>query len=126
MPTKFILFSSAVLLGITGVPLTFAPAEAASLIGWPISASILIQIVGAVYFSYAMINWMSKGNLIGGIYNRPLAVGNLTHFVIGALALIKMPDKTLVVYCITTVYTIYAIAFTLILFTHPVKESKTE
>jgi hypothetical protein len=126
MQTKLILSSSAILFGISGILLTFAPAEAALLFGWPISASILVQIVGALYFGFAMINWMSKGNLIGGIYNRPLAVGNLSHFVVASLALIKMADKTPAVYGATVVYSVYAIAFGLILFTHPVKESKTE
>jgi hypothetical protein len=126
MPTKLILFTTAIVLGVSGVLLTFAPEEAAALFDWPKSVSILIQIVGALYFGFAMINWMSKGSLIGGIYNRPLAVGNLTHFVVAALALMKMPEKTLLVYLVTVVYSIYAIAFGLILFTHPIKESKTE
>ena len=126
MPTKLILTSSAILLGLTGIIFTFAPHEVLLFMNWPTQASILIQIIGALYFGFAMINWMSKANLIGGIYNRPLAVGNMTHFVVAALALNKMPDKTLSFYCITTIYSIYAIVFGLILFTHPIKESKTE
>lgn len=126
MPTKLILSSSAFLLGLTGILLIFAPEEAASLMTWPKEASILIQIVGALYFGFAMINWMSKANLIGGIYNRPLAVGNLTHFFVAALALMKMPHKTVAGYCVISVYSAYAFAFGKILFTHPLKESKTE
>ena len=37
-----------------------------------------------------MLNWMAKGTLIGGIYNKPIAIGNFTHFTIGGLALIKI------------------------------------
>ena len=126
MPTKLILSSSAILLAFAGTILIFAPIEIASWMGWPNETASLIQIVGSLYFGFAMINWMSKANLIGGIYNRPIAVGNLTHFFIAALSLIKIPDKTLVIYCITAVYSIYAFSFGLILFTHPIKESKTE
>ena len=126
MPTKLILTSSAILFGLAGILFTFAPHEVLFFMNWPSGAAILIQMIGALYFGFAMINWMSKANLIGGIYNRPLAVGNMTHFVIAALALTKIPDKTLSFYCITTVYSIYAIVFGLILFTHPIKESKTE
>jgi hypothetical protein len=124
MPTKLILTASAISLGIIGVLLTFMPAEIASTLGWQ-SNAIIFQIIGALYFSYAMINWMSKANLIGGIYNRPLAVANLTHFCVGALALLKMPDKVMVHYLITVIYAVFAVAFGLILFTHPIKE-KTE
>jgi hypothetical protein len=37
-----------------------------------------------------MLNWMAKGTIIGGIYNRPIAIANLTHFLIGGLALAKL------------------------------------
>jgi hypothetical protein len=125
MSTRLILASNAVFFGVVGALLTFMPSEIISFLEWQMKP-IIFQLLGSLYFGFAMINWMSKANLIGGIYNRPLAVGNLSHFVIGALALIKMPDKTTVGYCLTTVYSIYAVAFGLILFTHPIKESKTE
>lgn len=32
---------------------------------------------------------MAKGALIGGIYNRPIAAANLTHFIIAGIALTK-------------------------------------
>jgi hypothetical protein len=73
-----------------------------------------------------MLNWMSKSNLIGGIYNRPVAVGNATHFFIAALALSKFSPKSLILIVVAIVYSLFAIAFGLILFTHPVKDSKSE
>jgi hypothetical protein len=102
------------------------PQEATAWMALSSRNSILFQIIGGLYFSYAMINWMSRGNLIGGIYNRPLAVANLTHFCIVALALLKINDKTMTLSIITAVYLAFAVAFGIILFTHPVKESKTE
>ncbi len=126
MPTKIILSSCALILALTGIGLTFMPQEAALLMGWSPLNSILIQIIGALYFSYAMINWMSRGNLIGGIYNRPLAVANLTHFCIVSLALLKMPGKSFTFNIVTIVYSAFAVAFVIILFTHPIKELKTE
>ena len=45
-----------------------------------------MQIIGSLYFALAILNWMSKGSFIGGIYNRPIAIANLTHFVIAGLA----------------------------------------
>jgi hypothetical protein len=48
-----------------------------------------LQFLGAAYFAFAMLNWMAKGAIIGGIYNRPIAIANLSHFVIGGIALTK-------------------------------------
>tara|TARA_R110000850_G_scaffold18873_9_gene57913 strand:+ start:969 stop:1307 length:339 start_codon:yes stop_codon:yes gene_type:complete len=43
----------------------------------------LLQILGALYFGFGMLNWMNKGRPIGGIYNRPVAIANLSHCRIG-------------------------------------------
>ncbi len=79
-------------LGIAGLALTFLPQEIAGFldIGSNKMAILSLQILGALYFGFAMINWMTKGNLLGGIYGRPLIIGNLTHFFISSFALIKL------------------------------------
>ena len=125
--TKLIMTSSAILMGLVGILLSFLPQELGAYINAGESNPMVLQILGALYFGFAMTNWMSKANLIGGIYNRPLAVGNFTHFLIAALALIKISMKgSLPTYIITVtiVYSIFAIAFGYILFTHPIKESE--
>ncbi len=120
---------SAILMGLGGIGLSFLPNELATYMDWKESNSIILQILGALYFGFAMANWMSKGNLIGGIYNRPLAVGNFSHFFIATLVLIKITMRGSQPYgmiAVTIVYSIFAIAFAYILFTHPVKESVAE
>ncbi len=64
---------------------------------------------------YGRLNWMSKGSVIGGIYNKPTSTANFTHFLIGALALIKglmnnphLPSYILV---LAGVYLIFAVLF---------------
>jgi hypothetical protein len=126
MNTKLIMSASALLMGSTGILLTFLPQETAGAIGWANGSTIVLQLVGALYFGFAMLNWMSKANLIGGIYNRPVAVGNLTHFFIAALALVKLTGKNPVLIGVAIVYFLFAIAFGYILFTHPIRDSKTE
>lgn len=116
-------------MGLGGIGLSFLPNELATYMDWKESNSIILQILGALYFGFAMANWMSKGNLIGGIYNRPLAVGNFSHFFIATLVLIKITMRGSQPYgmiAVTIVYSIFAIAFAYILFTHPVKESVAE
>ena len=50
---------------------------------------VFVQTVGAAYLAFAMLNWMSRGSTIGGIYGRPLVVANVVHFTMVAILLIK-------------------------------------
>lgn len=131
MNTRIVMILSAFILGAVGVLLTFAAEEVAKvLIAEPNKqVQLLIQVVGALYFAFAMLNWMVKDNLIGGIYNRPIAVANCTHFTIAGLALVKgaaaipgMPNQWLYA---AALYAVFAIVFALILFRHPTEEKKS-
>jgi len=72
-----------------------------------------------------MLNWMTKESLIGGIYNRPIAVANLTHFFIVGLAMIKLfissSSLPLVMWFAGIIYIALALLYVVILFSHPVK-----
>src|SRR5689334_17713544 len=126
MNTKLLMTISALTMGVAGISLSFLPHE---LLNYLSSTKgtfldpLILQILGALYFAFAMVNWTAKANLIGGIYARPIAVGNLTHFAIGALALIKgyFLNHELVVLTLTVVYTAFAILFAIVFFRHPVK-----
>lgn len=128
MNTKLVMTLSAAILGLAGIALTFLPAEI--LTGLAISPSkpqeYLLQIIGALYFAFAMLNWMTKSSLIGGIYNRPVAVANFTHFVIVALAMVKgvisNPGLPVGILATTLIYSIFAVLFGIILFRHPIPE----
>ncbi len=128
MNTKLVMTLSSAVLGVAGIALTFLPAEILTGLAFNQSKSMefLLQIIGALYFAFAMLNWMTKASLIGGIYNRPIAVANLTHFVIVALALVKgvfsNPDLPTVILTAAIVYSIFAVLFGIILFRHPVPE----
>ncbi len=123
MNTKVVMTASAVVLGLLGVAATFLPQEIAASLGLPAEGvqPLLIQILGALYFAFSMLNWTAKDSLIGGIYNRPIAIGNLVHFVVGALALGKGALASPVILPFAIGYAIFAIAFAWIFFTSPVK-----
>ncbi len=101
-------------MGAMGIAATFAPHEllrAGGTAPTPMLA-ILVQLLGALYFGFAMVNWLARGSTIGGIYNRPLLVGNLAHFVIGAFALGRAAlDGGTALIVPAIVYAIFAIAF---------------
>lgn len=127
MNTKLLMTISAVILGATGITLTFIPQEVSLYLNLRASTPILLQILGALYFGFAMLNWTAKANLIGGIYSRPVAIGNFTHFLIGGLALIKFvlhnTDWTYI-WAWAILYLILALLFGFVLFTNPGSANK--
>ena len=128
MNTKILMTTCAITLVGVGIILNFLPEEVLNVYGLTTTKSlqVLIQIVGALYFAFGMLNWMTKDSLIGGIYNRPVVVANLSHFVIGSLGLIKglmsNPNQPYVVWIAATIYLIFALSFGIILFQHPSNE----
>jgi hypothetical protein len=123
--SMIVLGSSALILAVSGLALTFFPDELAQTLGLPDHPSVmlLIQVIGAMYFGFAMLNWMSRRSLIGGIYNRPIAIANMTHFMMVGIALTKLmlsqdalPQPF---WIITVIYALYAVIFGRLLFTTP-------
>ena len=130
MNTKALMTSSAIILALIGISLIFLPKEILDYFELSVSDTLelLMQIIGSFYFAFAMLNWMSKGSIIGGIYGRPIAIANLTHFVIAGLSLIKgiMANSgfSYVIWSIAIVYSIFAILFGIVAFKHPVSKNK--
>jgi hypothetical protein len=129
MNSKLILSSTAILLGALGVCLTFAPDGVISLFGitdTPI-IRIMFQLLGAVYYAFALLNWMAKGALIGGIYNRPIAMANLAHFLIAGLALTKavISNQQLptILSFVAGFYMVTAGVFAVVISRHPITAS---
>lgn len=129
MNTKIVMTASAIILCASGIVLTFAPEIVISNLKLePNKMSILLgQIIGGLYFAFGMLNWMSKGNLIGGIYNRPIAIANLSHFLIVGLAITKgtisNPDLPYILWVASFVYLLLAVLFWTILRTHPINSA---
>ena len=128
MNTKLLMTVSAFFLGAAGLAFSFFPEEVASNFGMDTSSAVLLQVLGALYFGFAMINWTAKANLIGGIYSRPVALGNLAHFVIGALALAKLTfsgSPLPYLWVAALAYAAFAILFGLVFITTPDLSRKT-
>ena len=77
MNTKSLMTLSAIILALIGISLIFLPKEILDYLELSVSGTLqlLMQIIGFFYFSFAILNWRSKGSFIGGIYNRPIAYG---------------------------------------------------
>jgi hypothetical protein len=115
--------ASSVVLGLAGIVLLFAPEMLLATLGVQLLAplSVLVQLLAALYFAFALMNWTAKESIIGGIYNRPLSFGNFAHFFVGTFVLIiylfsnSAPTSLLVA---TFVYAIFASLFGWLLFRH--------
>ena len=82
---------------------------------------LLVQMTGALYLGFAILNWTARGVLIGGIYARPVALGNFLHFAMVSVMLIKAAIVHGVVQLAisATVFSVFAIWFGLVLFRPP-------
>ena len=91
MNTKLLMIVSAMVMAALGLTASFVPREILIAIGSRPEALevLLVQITGALYLGFAMLNWMARGTLMGGIYGRPVAFGNFMHFMVVALAMLK-------------------------------------
>ena len=122
------MIAVAIYLGVVGFGLTFLPQEIAGFFEAGTNQTLILafQILGALYLGFGMMNWMAKNSLIGGIYSRPLVVGNLMHFLVSAFALIKVLGKYsenqfVVIVAISILYSFFAISFGYLLRTTPKK-----
>ena len=125
MNTKLVMTLSAIFLAVIGIGLTFMPQEIAAFTGLSFTKiyQVQLQILGALFFAFAMLNWMAKGSIIGGIYNRPVSIANFTHFFIGGIALVKAVTSNIhlhyTVWILAILYSIFAILFGIIFSKHP-------
>lgn len=127
MNTKLLMTISAFALGGIGVVLIFMPDQLAWFLDLDGSMPIVLQVSGGLYFGFAMLNWTAKANLMGGIYSRPVAIANFTHFLIGGLSLIKWVLRnggSIYIWAIAILYLIFAALFCYVLFNSPGPASK--
>ena len=121
MNSKILMTISAIVLAVPGLGALFAPQEFLTYLGAPTSGYLpaLVQLFAAALLGLAMINWAVKGSKVGGIYNRPIAVGNLMHFTVGAFTLVHVSMRghvPVVVIAITVIYALLGIAFGAVVF----------
>lgn len=129
MNTKLIMTLSAIYMGIMGIIFIIIPDIVLSQlkIEFNNTTVLLLQLMGALYYGFAMLNWMTKSAVIGGIFNRPIAVANFTHFFIAGISLLRGLRHASTFFnpitIVTVIYVAFAICFALILFRHPTEKS---
>ena len=91
MPTRYLMMGSAVFLALLGLLTSFFPYEVLSQHGTEPDGPtvLLVEMMGALYLGFAILNWTARGVIIGGIYARPLALGNFLHFAMVTVMLAR-------------------------------------
>ncbi|NDK56305.1 hypothetical protein [Pontibacter fetidus] len=130
MNTKLLMSASALVLAAIGLLLSFLPDEILQYAGVSsvLLLPVILQLLGAAYLGFALLNWMARANLIGGIYSRPVAIGNLMHFIVSGLALLKAAfagPGNIALWVTGVVFIGFAILFAKVTFTHPLKEKSS-
>lgn len=116
---------SSLFSAIMGLTISFLPNEIIDYLDIEsnIITILFIKILGALYMAFGILNWMARGTLFGGIYNRPITMGNLMHFGVGAIALIKIAANSAnyseIIIPLTVIYIIFALFYLYIFKTSP-------
>jgi hypothetical protein len=123
MNTKIIMSISSIFLAVLGLLALFLPKEImASLNSSDMGNSpLIVSILGAAYLGFAFLNWNSRSITIGGIYAKPLSLGNFVHFAISFITIIKISlnSDSILLWTLTLFYGFLAFSFGKITFTHP-------
>jgi len=128
MSSRTILTITSILLFATGGLAVFAADEVAGLMDLEVSfeTRIFAEFAGIGMLALAIQNWMSRGRPIGGVYARPLGLGNLLLFSTSALTLgrylaAETLPREMIVVC--GVFVLLALAFVwLVFFSRPAAE----
>ncbi len=126
--TRLLMSAAAVVLGSGGVACLFAPDLVLAAIAGDISpgAMLLAQVLGTLLLGFAALDWMWKGNRLGGIYGRPIVLANVLHFVSTALVMVKALSREpalRALWPLAVVYAVFAAGFFVLLFRDPTADA---
>ena len=121
MNPKILMTVSSIMLGLIGIAALFIPELFLNLFNaQPTNGlSVLIQLMGGLYFSLAMLNWAAKDSAIGGVYARPVSLANFVHFMIGTFTLGKYQiagNTNVFILIMLIMYAIFSILFWWLIF----------
>jgi Fe2+ transport system protein B len=116
---KLIMSVSATILIGVGIFTNFIKPEITHYFGLSANSQLIVQLLGVLYFAMGMLNYQVSGNIIGGIYSKPVALANFVHVAIVAITLHKNNiQQHILLVCVFLVYLLFAVLFGCISFTH--------
>ena len=120
MSGRALMTASGVFLIGAGIVMNFAAGEVAAAVGLAAGgiAPLIVQLLAGLCLGMGVINWMWRGNAFGGIYGRPIGVGNVLQFVVGSFALVRAASATPApgLIALAIVYAVFAAWFAFVVF----------
>jgi hypothetical protein len=88
MTLNRLVLAASLAYGLPGLALTFGPDEVLRSAGGSATPLDLwlVQLLGAALLGLAVLNWVQRYALVGGIYGRPLLLANLIFSTVGFFA----------------------------------------
>jgi hypothetical protein len=89
--TQKLMITNGLLNGITGLALIFLPADLLVLVDDSTSrlAILITSLLGAALFGIGMLNYLGRNAIFGGIYGKPILMGNLVFHTVVAINMVK-------------------------------------
>lgn len=115
--SKVIMITSGVLNGVLGILLTFLPEEIGHWFGLASGTNVNIlafQLLGGALFGFGLMNYIGRNAILGGIYGKPILLGNMVFHFIAALELIVFifdNDRNGLIVAFAILYAFLAAAF---------------
>ena len=126
--TRGLLLASSVFLVGVGLTALFFPGTVGS--AFPMisdSSGSAFQLLAGGAIGFGLLNWVGRGAIYGGIYGRPIVVGNLGHGAIIGLVMLRWqlePGSTGVGWVVAGAFLAYGSVFGAMLFRPPWKEGR--
>lgn len=113
---RHLMAASAVTTGGLGLALVFLPMELAPVLGLGGGDAWLpAQLFGGALAAFGILNWAGRGAVYGGIYGRPILLGNLLLGVMVATSLGREAAGP-GAWAVVALFTLHALGFARFLF----------
>lgn len=121
-----ILAASSLLLAVLGGGLLFFPDAGADILSLSEGSARSPPLVAGGQLGFAMLNWTGRGAVYGGVYGRPIVVGNFVNAVITSSMLlrIQMDDGSVSAWLVLVALLLYLVAFIRLAFWPPFREDR--
>jgi hypothetical protein len=76
---------------VLGIAFLFAPIETAEIcgLGGVANPALPLQLLGAGFLGFSLLNWFGRTSPAGGLYSRPLVAGNFAFHLVSALPILR-------------------------------------
>ena len=124
--TRAIMLTSSALLVAYGGACLFVPVRFAAALQLSEGAAVMLPMVAAGAFGLGAVNWVGRGAIYGGIYGKPIVLGNFTNAAITTLTWgsLVLDRPSALGWTITVLFLLSWVAFTRLLFWPPFGHSQ--